>query len=140
MPDTHRRQDYIKRNWSKLTPVIPRLLPTPSSTMADLLPLTVAELSQLCATPSAQEAAGKQAAPDARSVAQAKSWVATYKVKMDALVQKAQTLPPAPGASSSSDARAALDALSGRDFMAGETGSVTRVDNRGHVVHNARLK
>ena len=108
--------------------------------MADLLPLSVAELSQLCATPSAQEAAGKQPAPDARSVAQAKSWVATYKVKMDALVQKAQTLPPAPGAGSATDARAALDALSGKDFMAGETGSVTRVDNRGHVIHNARLK
>ncbi|TFY58127.1 hypothetical protein EVJ58_g6605 [Rhodofomes roseus] len=30
-------QDYIKRNWSKLTPVLHRLLPTPSSTMAGLL-------------------------------------------------------------------------------------------------------
>ncbi|KZT68749.1 P-loop containing nucleoside triphosphate hydrolase protein [Daedalea quercina L-15889] len=133
--------DYIKRNWSKLTPVLNRLLPSPSSTMADLLPLSVTELSQLCATPAPGETRGKQPTPDARSVAQAKSWVATYKVKMDALVQKAQTMQQGAEAGSSANAaKAALDALSGRDFMAGETGSVTRVDARGRVMHNAKLK
>ncbi|KAH9836793.1 P-loop containing nucleoside triphosphate hydrolase protein [Rhodofomes roseus] len=135
-------QDYIKRNWSKLTPVLHRLLPTPSSTMAGLLPLSATELSQLCATPTSDETKGKHPAPDARSVAQAKSRCTTYKMKMDALVQRAQTLQGHPGGfrPSASNARVAFDALSGRDFMAGETGSVTRVDARGHVMHNPRLK
>ena len=109
--------------------------------MADLLPLSVAELSQFCATPTPEEARGKEPVPDARSVAQAKSWVATYKVKMDALVQKAQTLQQGTRAGTSiNDTKVALDALSGRDFMAGETGSVTRVNARGRVMHNAKLK
>jgi len=140
--DHDQTTDYIKRNWSKLTPVLHRLLSTPSSTMADLLPLSVAELSHLCATPTPEEASGVQPAPDARAVAQAKSWVATYKVKMDALVQRAQTLQQEVGGAGTSagSAKVVLDALSGRDFMAGETGSVTRVDARGQVLHNPKLK
>lgn len=59
---------------------------------------------------------------------------------MDALVQRAQIMPLAPGASSCSGGKVALDALCGSDLIAGETGFVTTVDNRGHVMHNVRLQ
>ena len=106
--------------------------------MLELLPLTVVELDQL--HPQRTGGSGKEVASNARSVAPEKSWAATYEGKMDAFVRRAQILPPAPGASSCSGGKVALDALCGRDLIAVETGFVTTVDNRGHVMHNVRLQ
>ncbi|OBZ75319.1 Kinesin-related protein 6 [Grifola frondosa] len=130
--------NYISRHFAKLVPVSHRLLPTPTSTMCELLPLSVQELSQRCSTPTPDEGTGIQAIPDARAVAQAKSWLATYRAKFDSLAQKSQAAHATKIALESKGAaadaaRAALRALGGADPTAGETGLVTRASWSGHV-------
>ncbi|KZT10226.1 P-loop containing nucleoside triphosphate hydrolase protein [Laetiporus sulphureus 93-53] len=129
--------DYITRNYSKLAPVLHRLLRTPTVIMADLLPLSAAELSKLCSTPTPEEESGSLPAPNAREVAQAKSWLTTYRAKMDVLVQKSQALHEQIARlklqNSVSAGNAVLRALDGRDPMAGETGLVTRIDGSGRA-------
>jgi hypothetical protein len=76
-------QDYIRRNYPKLAPLIPRIFPDSESTLATvLLPLsTPGDLTALISSISEGE--------DPRVIAQAKASAATYHAKLRRLVEAA---------------------------------------------------
>ncbi|KAF8603649.1 P-loop containing nucleoside triphosphate hydrolase protein [Ceratobasidium sp. AG-I] len=112
--------DYIKRNCGKFTPLIPRLFPTPETTLTDLISLSLPDLATRITTPRPDEPPN---AVDSRALNQAKSWIPTYHKKLHDLANR------------QSKGRGAelLEALSGRDVGANETGVVTRFDLTGAV-------
>ncbi|KAI0060653.1 P-loop containing nucleoside triphosphate hydrolase protein [Artomyces pyxidatus] len=131
---------YIARNMPKISSLTDRLLPTPTSGIASLFPLTAPEFEQLCETPAPREAA----APDARTVAAARAWLPAYHKKLQDLAAKglaldrARTEGKGPGSRVVARASAGVTqgratkgsviaALNGIDPTANETGFVLRL-------------
>ncbi|KAG8923952.1 hypothetical protein FRC01_012135 [Tulasnella sp. 417] len=132
---------YIKRQLPKFAPVIPRLLPDQSSTLASLFPLSSAELLALASTPGPDE---DPAAPllDARSTNQLRSWIDAYHKKLVGLQKRLeneeqrQAANPKQAVQRSGTTKEAqlLRSLDGLNLEANDTGFVTRIDRLGRVV------
>ncbi|KAG8985056.1 hypothetical protein FRB90_004963 [Tulasnella sp. 427] len=135
---------YIKRQLPKLIPVIPRLLPDPSSTIESLFPLSSAELLALASTPTPDE---DPATPllDSRSTNQLRSWIDAYHKKLAGLQKRSVDEEQRKARKAASAKRGVqrmgatkeaqlLRSLDGLNLEANETGFVTRIDRTGQVV------